>query len=261
MSIRYTLGTARRVLRRTLRRRPWEAAGALAGLRFRLPRGFEFFVVYDEYEPEVVAALARLVRPGDVCVDAGANVGVLTLHLARLVGEEGRVVAFEASPENAALLRTNVGLNATLAPRIDVEEAAVSDGSTAWIDIYPGRGGGHGEWTVSESFAGRADDTPQERKPTRVRSISLDDHFPSGRSLDVVKMDIEGAEAQALPGMRRLLRETRPVILLEFHREAGWPGIEALIDAGYRFESLAGEPLPVPDGPGEVPYQFVARAG
>jgi len=59
--------------------------------------------------------------------------------------------------------------------------------------------------------------------------------------------------------MRRLLREARPAILLEFHREAGWPGVAALLEAGYRLESLRGGTLPAPAGPDEVPYQLVAQ--
>jgi len=261
MSVRYRLGTARRIFRRRFRRRPWVASGALSGLRFRLPPGFEYFVVYHEYEPQLVQALARLVRPGFVCVDAGANVGVLTLHLARLVGPEGRVVAFEAAPENAEQLRANVALNPELLSRVVVEQAAVTDGTARSIDLFPGRGGGHSGWTVSEHFAARSDVVATERIPTRVRAISLDHYFPPSARLDLVKMDIEGGEAEALPGMSRLMREARPIVVLEFHREAGWAGVQALLEANYQLEDLDGRPLAVPRGTDDVPYQLVARPG
>ena len=234
MSLRYLLGTARRDFRGTLRR----------------------LVKADAYEPELVAALERLVQPGFVCADVGANVGLLTVRLARLVGEGGRVVAFEAIPENAALLRERAH---EFGSRVVVEEVAVTDGSAASIALFPGRDGSHAEWTISHEFAAREDLETVARPPTRVPATSLDAYFPPGSRLDLVKMDIEGAEAQAIPGMQRLLAEAQPLLVLEFHREVGWPAIPALLEAGYSLEALDGTPLPVPAGPDEVPYQLVAR--
>jgi hypothetical protein len=94
-----------------------------------------------------------------------------------------------------------------------------------------------------------------------IRGVALDDYFPAGARLDVMKIDIEGAEAQALPGMRRLLKEARPAIVLEFHREVGWPAIPVLSEAGYAFSSLDGEPLGTLDRAEDVPYQLIAQPG
>jgi hypothetical protein len=58
--------------------------------------------------------------------------------------------------------------------------------------------------------------------------------------------------------MRRLLREARPVVVLEFHREVGWPAIPVLAEAGYSFVTLDREPLAV-EGPDDVPYQLIAE--
>ncbi len=217
--------------------------------------------VQEEYEPAVVAALQRLVRPGFVCADVGANVGVLTICLARCVGEKGRVVSFEAVPETAARLRRNVARSGELASRVTVEEVAVTDGSEPSIELFPARGGGHAEWSTSYEFATREDGVAVDRRPIRARAVSLDGYFPPGSRLDLVKMDIEGAEVEAVAGMRRLLAEARPLLVLEFHREVGWPAIPALLQAGYVLESLDGAPLPVPAGPDDVPYQLVARPG
>lgn len=233
MSLRYLLGTAKRRLLGTS--------------------------VQEEYEPAVVAALQRLVRPGFVCADVGANVGVLTICLARCVGENGRVVSFEAVSETAARLRRNVARSGELAPRVTVEEVAVTDGSEPSIELFPGRGGAPAEWTISHEFASREDRVAVERLPIRVAAISLDSYFAPGARLDLVKMDIEGAEPQAVAGMRRLLRDERPLLVLEFHREVGWPAIPALLEAGYLLESLEGASLPAPAGPDDVPYQLVAR--
>jgi hypothetical protein len=72
-------------------------------------------------------------------------------------------------------------------------------------------------------------------------------------------MDIEGAEVLALNGAREVLRQQRPVIILEYHRDVAWPAVGELTEAGYSFESLNGAALRVPRDTQAVPYQFVAR--
>jgi FkbM family methyltransferase len=232
--------------------------GALAGLELWVPDHFDSILVGPEYEPGLMAALRRLVRPGFVCADVGANVGVVTIVLARDVGKLGRVVAFEAIHDNVEVLRRNLELNPKLMPRVVVEEAAVTDGASATVELFAGRGGSHAEWTISREFAARADDAPVERAGRRVRALALDDYYPSPARLDLVKMDIEGAEAVAVAGMRRLLEQTRPVVVLEFHAPVGWPAIGLLLDAGYRLESLDGVSLRAPASADDVPYQLVA---
>jgi FkbM family methyltransferase len=249
----------RGVLRRRLMRRPTvEVATALGSLKVELPHGFEGMVAGDGYEPALVTALQRLVGQGFVCADVGANVGVLTLYLAQSVGESGKVIAFEPVRENAALLRRNVRRN-RLESRVTIEQVAVTDGVPPMIQLFPARWGTHAEWTISHEFASREDGIPVERRPIRVAAVSLDSYFPPGSRLDLVKMDIEGAEPQAIAGMRRILADAQPLLVLEFHREVGWPAIPALLQAGYTLEALDGTPLPIPEGPDDVPYQLVAR--
>lgn len=234
---------------------PRRGGGYLEGFRLT---GAAAQYAHGDYEPDVVTALARLVEPGFVCADVGAHVGCLTLLLARLVGPDGRVIAFEASAENVRTLRENVALNG-LDDAVAIEHAAVLDESLDEVDLYAGRTGSSSEWTVSQAFASREDPRPTAHRRTTVRGVTLDDYFAGGGRLDLVKMDIEGAEARALPGMRRLLTDERPIVVLEFHREVGWPGVEALRDAGYRFEETDGKRLPTPSRPEDVPYHLVAR--
>jgi FkbM family methyltransferase len=142
--------------------------------------------------------------------------------------------------------------------RVVVHVAAVADRALAQVELYSARAGGSMEWTLVEEFATRegASATGSVERP---EAVTLDDEFPPGAQLDLIKMDIEGAEVLALKGARRVLRELRPVIVLEYHRDVAWPAIGELLDAGYSFESLAGEPLSPPRDTQEVPYQFVAR--
>jgi FkbM family methyltransferase len=207
-----------------------------------------------------LGALERLVEPGAACADVGAHFGFHSLLMARLAGPDGRVVAFEASPENAEMVRLSARRNAAEA-RIDVRQVAVSDGRAGSVTIYAGRAGGGMEWTMSREFAEREDTAPTNHAVQEVPAVALDEAFPAGTALDVVKMDIEGGEALALAGAARVLREQRPVFVIEFHREVGWPAIELLLEAGYRLEALDGQALDRPADAQAVPYQFVARPG
>jgi FkbM family methyltransferase len=234
-TLRRALG---RIVRPAIRRRAAAGTGPLAGMRLLLPSGMEALYLNEPYEPELAAALARLVRPGWTCADVGAHVGYFTLLLARLVGEEGSVLAFEAAPVNAQLLAQNVKLN-NLESRVRVENLAVADVSGE-LELYPARAGGSSEWTLDATFASRADHVPTERHGPRVRSVSLDDYASPAPRLDLDEL---------------------PISLLEFHREVGWPAVQELRTHGYRFEELDGREMDPPENAAEVPYQFVARPG
>src|SRR3954470_9144175 len=112
----------------------------LGGMRLVVPRGYAG-VYGDGYEPAVAGALERLVGPGDVCADVGAHVGFFAMLMASRSGPEGRVLVFEASEENAGYIRRSIELNKDGA-RIELRNAAITDGATDSIELYPGRGGG-----------------------------------------------------------------------------------------------------------------------
>lgn len=193
------------------------------------------------YEPELQAAIAAVVRDGWTCADVGAHYGVFTRLLAELVGETGRVVAFEAHPRNARRLRRS--LPARSRSRVTVENVAVTDGASERVTLHRGRGRASAEWNViGADVAGRP--TPAELE---VGATSLDSYF-AGRSLHFAKLDVEGAEGSVLRGMRRLLRESNPILAIEFHTEAGWAGRNELFDAGYQLQTVAGDPIDA--GPG-----------
>jgi FkbM family methyltransferase len=161
-------------------------------------------------EPEVQAALQEHLRPGMIFYDVGANIGFFSLLAARLVGEQGRVVAFEADPEVAARLREHVARNQF--SWIATEEKAVwSERKSVFfarIDpaASPDRGLGH----VVSSGANDA---------IRVEAVSLDDYARTGPAPDFVKCDVEGAEGEVFHGALQLLKEKRPIILFEMHSE------------------------------------------
>jgi FkbM family methyltransferase len=216
------------------------AAGDLQGVRMLLDLQREKDYWLGTYEPELQAAIRDWVSPGTVAYDIGANIGYVSLLLARQVGSGGQVIAFEALPENLERLRSNLGLS-NLGGCVQALPFAVIDGERPVHFLV---GPSHGTGKV-EGSAGRQD--MAYRTDIEVPGISLD-HFvyhldnPPPR---LVKMDIEGGEVLALPGMRRLLRESRPVVLLELHgpesAQAAW---KELVGAGYRICRMgAGYPM------------------
>jgi len=221
-----------------------------------LPSGWEAGYTKGRYEPEVAAALSRMVKPGYTCVDAGAHYGYFTLLLARLCGPQGHVYSFEPQAENARILRENVRAN-NLQSRVTVEQAAVAARS-GQVDLHAASLGSE-EWTLIESFAHRAARPRVSRPPERTRAVRLDEYLTSAPRVDVIKMDIEGAEAEVIPTISGFLERRRPALVLEFHREVGWPAIEALLASGYGLETLDGAPFPLPRDADDIPYQLVAH--
>lgn len=187
------------------------------------------------YEPEMAHAMERLVQSGWVCADVGANVGHVTRLLARLVGPTGRVIAFEAHPENARLLRENIEARGYTS-RVHIENLAVSNGSQDRLCLFPGKGSSPAEWNI----IGHDVDGNPTQPELEIPATALDAYFSVGSRLDLVKIDVEGAEAQVLAGMRRLLRDNHPVIFLEFHDEIGWAGRAELVAANYDLYTTAG---------------------
>lgn len=145
------------------------------------------------------------VRPGMTVVDVGANIGANTRLFSRLVSPTGRVIAFEPERENLVRLRRLTGALGN----VEIVPAAVSDAT--------------GELVLHVSDELNVDhhtyDAGDGRRRETVRAVRLDDHFGPGSRVDVIKMDIQGAEYGALRGAERLLRDNVDIcVVLEF-----WP--------------------------------------
>jgi FkbM family methyltransferase len=168
-----------------------------------LSRGFKlppYFSLRDRYEtllhwpePDVRHLCRRLLRKGMTVVDVGANIGFLTRHFSRLVGPGGKVFAFEPDPLNFRFLEFN-----TLA-RKNVERAqmAVSDNAKpAWLHLNATSGAGNSLVGQTHSF---------ESVP--VSCVSLDDFIKShgNPQVDLIKIDVEGAEVKVLQGMKQTI--------------------------------------------------------
>jgi FkbM family methyltransferase len=186
------------------------------------------------YEPELQFAVKSLVERGQVIIDIGANIGFISLIFANITGPEGHVYAFEALPENIGRLRKNIEINGYL-DRITVIESAVQDRTGNAVFI---KGPSTGTGKVQGS-AGR--DSLEYLHQIQVAGISIDEFIDRQENLvpDVIKIDIEGGEVLALPGMEKTLRVMRPILFIELHgTDAAQVCWEFLNKANYRISRM-----------------------
>lgn len=198
--------------------------GPARGLRFNAGDSAAGFLL-GTHDADVQAALATLLRPGMVVYDVGANVGFTAVLAARLVGATGRVVCFEPLPANARQINHNASLNSFSHVAVRQEALGTMDGEAAFkLSAAP-------TWGMV-ARAGAAPDA--EAGVTRVSVRRLDSVVAEAAlpAPDLVKMDVEGAEADVLAGAGRTLAAARPVLLIELHG-TNRPVHEALTRLGY----------------------------
>jgi FkbM family methyltransferase len=209
------------------------AAGALAGFHLHLDLKTEKDYWLGTYEPDLQIAARDFFRSGEVVYDVGANIGYISLMAARIVGENGRVYAFEALPANLERLKEHIALN-HLEDRITAIHAAVTErvGEAIFLAHASGAMG------KAEGSAGRETTYSQH---LRVPSVTLDHFvFKQGHPPPhTVKMDIEGGEGLALAGMQHLLTESKPTLLIELHGEQAARQVwKQLAAHAYRLHSM-----------------------
>ncbi len=171
------------------------------------------------YEADHFSALRKLVRPGTIAYDVGANAGYYTLAFSRLVGDSGHVYSFEPEAGNGYLLRRHIEINKLR--NVTFVQVAVSD-STGMVGFNAELRSGSGEITSSGSYM--------------VPTISLDEFIAAGNPPpSFIKMDIEGAEGMALEGASSLLSTARAAWLLATHTDELTASCRAvLLRYGYR---------------------------
>lgn len=174
-------------------------------------RTFQAYAFSRIHEPSTTRLFKEVVKQGDFVVDLGANIGYFTLLAAKLMGKKGKAYAFEPEPTNFGFLTKNIKLNGY--NNIVANQKAVSDRQgKVRLYINPEDTGHH---TIKQ-YEGKSDDG---RRFVEVDMIPLDDFFKGERHpIDVVKMDIEGAEMLALSGMDRVINENKNLkMFVEFY--------------------------------------------
>ncbi len=174
--------------------------------------GVERSIYYTgTYEKGALAVMKRILREGDLFVDAGANIGLMSLFASGLVGHTGKVYAFEPNPETAAILRENIRINGAV--NIEVSEYAIGKS--------PGKARIYERWDLNRGSATliRPD---VETGSHEVSVTTLSQFLRDEKAVRLVKLDIEGYEPEALEGAMELLqREDPPMLMVECSEIAG----------------------------------------
>jgi FkbM family methyltransferase len=200
-----------------------EEIRARTGAGFRMkasPRDYISYSIFffGDYDRDATQAMRCLVREGDVAFDLGAERGWFTLLLGRIVGPTGQVHAFEAFPATVPKLRDNVALNDM--PWIRVNPVGVSKHpGTMHFEPPSAEATQHRDYLQHCGGVGHLTQNPTPAA-VEVPVIRLDDYVEETglRRLDFMKIDIEGAEIDALEGARRTLQRFRPIISIEYNR-------------------------------------------
>lgn len=228
----------RKVLRRSMFAAPltalhnlgkWENPRLLGDARLRV-KGYglfdcraetdDLFHVLPGAQPGVRKAIEKYLSPGDTFVDAGANIGFFTVVGAKIVGQRGKVIAVEMIPETAQALRAHIAINGL--ENVTVIEQALAD--AAGDEIIAHMPAGHvGQATLLPETLGG-----EPTNKVRVTTTTLDLICASIDKVDLMKIDLEGAEALALKGGESMLAMTKRVV---FEARPGDKGAGATADA------------------------------
>jgi FkbM family methyltransferase len=178
-----------------------------------LSEGIDFGIyLANFYERQTRSALTKLVPPASLVLDIGANIGAHTLHLAQLVGPLGRVLAFEPTEFAFRKLRRNLDLNPSLASRVGLFHCflTANDGVSIPNDIYS-------SWPLAAEDGLHAKHLGREMKTDKAQARSLDSILVehADRKVQLVKLDVDGFECDVLRGASSLLRDARPIFVME----------------------------------------------
>jgi len=157
-------------------------------------------------EPEVMHLMNRVLRLGDVAVDIGANIGVFTLFMSRLVGDSGQVLAFEPGSNNISKLRENVKLNGMM--NVEIHTVPLWSRNEEVV-LYLRHDSGMNSLRSDEQALSRS----------RLIAHRLDEYCATVRPR-LIKIDVEGAEAEVLLGGKRTLLAPVPYIICELNQGA-----------------------------------------
>ncbi|MBR1120221.1 FkbM family methyltransferase [Bradyrhizobium lablabi] len=178
-----------------------------------LSQGIDFAIyLANVYERQTRAALRRLVSPGSLVLDIGANIGAHTLPLARQVGPKGRVLAFEPTDFAFRKLSRNLELNPDLASRVTAHHCflTATDSDQVPAAIYS-------SWPLEHQAGLHAKHLGREMRTEAAKARSVDSVLAElgGRPVQLVKLDVDGFECDVLRGARNMLSTMRPVFVME----------------------------------------------
>lgn len=192
------------------------------------------FAFREYYEPEL-AYLEKVLSPGKIFIDAGANFGVYTLVASKLVGDTGKVIAFEPTAHSFAILQQNIDLNHSSNVRA-LQIALAETRSRAWLNYGWDP---VGNWLSRNSFCGHDGEEVQTETLDELLEENGIDHVAA------IKIDVEGAEELVLRGAIGCLTSQSPIVIFEFNPGCAariglspWGARDLLASLGYEFVIL-----------------------
>jgi FkbM family methyltransferase len=206
--------------------------GPLVGLNIFANTRRSQAYIEGRHEPELVSWLQEYCRSGMAALDIGSHEGYIMLLMAHLVGNEGRVFAFEPMPELFDGLKITRDSNQF--KQIVLENSAVgAREGNAQIHLQAS------ERSASHSLA--PSETSEQTQEINV--IALDTYFEKQGwpAIDLIKLDVEGFETEAIEGMQKLLGNSKPICAIELHLWAD-PAklVSRMFELGYQFTHLNG---------------------
>jgi FkbM family methyltransferase len=156
---------------------------------------FSYYNLYREYSRGLNCYLSHYtLKPGDIVIDAGAYVGSFTLYASKIVGEQGKIISFEPDPINYQKLLRNIELNG------EKNIIAINKGLYSRNDLLKFYLGEHNTTLIASKNLSK-------KQITELPVVQLDDVLKSLNihKVDFIKMDIEGAEIEALKGANKIL--------------------------------------------------------
>jgi len=189
------------------------------------------FSLLEGFESKTVRSI---VKEGMVAVDVGANIGYYTLQLAKLVGPSGKVYAFEPDYGNYSLLIKNIKAN-NYKNIVPIQKAVSDKTGKAKLFFCEEHRGDH-----------RIFDSGDGRRSIEIETVALDDFFPEGERIDIIKLDIQGSEYLALSGMEKLARRQKGLVIIsEFSPNllakcgvSPWEFIKKISDLGFTLQFI-----------------------
>lgn len=198
---------------------------------------------YGRYNRDVLILLRRLLQPGNVLLDIGANIGEIAMVAAKAVGSEGRIYAFEPAEDLADRLQVNIDRNQL--PQISIIRKGLSNACGRQMLYASEMYGGDG---MSHSGMNTLHRTDIRSQPIgEIELVTADGYFANLDldHVDGIKIDVEGSELAALEGARRILVRHQPWIVIEVNEEmsqaAGHESnaiLQFLAELGYSFQCI-----------------------
>ena len=183
---------------------------------YNMKETFEGYAAHLVHEPATTDLFEKVVRPGDVVLDLGANIGYFTLLAAKNVGPSGKVFSFEPETKNFSYLKKNIELNNYNHVQPNQKAVSNKNGTTKlFICDYDS---GHHTINQHEGIEKYSHGRTDKESSIDIETIVLDDYLrDKTNKVDVIKMDVEGAEMLALLGLDQTIKNNSSLkMFIEF---------------------------------------------